>query len=191
MFLEDLQAPLEALLFASGEPVSEEKLISILQIDKEDLTELLAMLSYTLKERKSALFLRKVAGGWQLATKEDYYEYIAKLAQITERKLSAAAMETLSIIAFKQPITKQEIEKIRGVHSEKILSTLIEMELITEVGRKSVVGRPVLYGTTNMFLKCFGLNDLKEMPVLPEIQNDADFAEQLSLLDDIDNTDKN
>lgn len=182
MFLDELRAPLEAVLFASGEPIAENQLAEILQIDSEQLTELLRRLDTSLTERQSGLQLRKLAGGWQLVTRQEYFEVVSKLAQVTDRKLSPAALETLSIIAFKQPITKLEIEKIRGVHIEKTLMKLIESDLIAEVGRKAVIGRPILYGTTRTFLECFGLNDLSELPTLPELQDYQSDSEQLTLI---------
>ena len=93
-------------------------------------------------------------------------------------------METLSIIAFKQPITKQEVEHIRGVHIEKVLAKLIELELVRELGRKDVLGRPILYGTTDNFLKCFGLNELTDLPDLPTVEIDDKEIEQLTLIDE-------
>lgn len=104
-----------------------------------------------------------------MVTRGTYFPYIEKLSQTVDRRLSHPAMETLAIIAFRQPVTKQEIESIRGVHAEKVLSLLLERELIQEVGRKAVIGRPILYGTTDTFLRCFGLRDLKELPALPDL----------------------
>ena len=182
MFLDDLLGPLEAVLFAGGEPIKESQLEEILQIDNEQLSELIRRLDNNLNEWHSGLQLRKLAGGWQLVTRQEHFDYVAKLAQVTDRKLSPAALETLSIIAFKQPITKVEIEKIRGVHIEKTLVHLIELGLIAEVGRKAVIGRPILYGTTKTFLECFGLNDLSELPSLPELQDYQSDSEQLTLI---------
>ncbi len=108
--------------------------------------------------------------------------YVEKLAQETDRRLSRAAMETLSIIAFKQPVTKLEIEQIRGVRAERVLAQLIARELVTEVGRKNVIGRPILYGTTETFLRSFGLRDLTELPTLPEA--DAEEVNLFSLSDE-------
>lgn len=176
MCLPDLLGPLEAILFASGAPVSEKQLAEILEVDRENVAELLALEKERLEERPSGIELQETAGGWQLVTRAAYFPYIEKLAQTVDRRLSPAAMETLAIIAFRQPVTKQEIEHIRGVHAEKVLSLLIERELIQEVGRKAVIGRPILYGTTEMFLRCFGLRDLNELPALPELTIEEDEA---------------
>ena len=149
MFMNNLIAPLEAVLFASGEPVATQQLMEILSIDEENVHELIEAFDARLKERESGLMLQQVAGGWQLVTRPEHFTFVEKLSQTKDRKLTAAALETLSIIAFKQPITKQEIEHIK------------------ELGRKAVVGRPILYGTTDTFLKCFGLNRLEDLPELP------------------------
>ena len=184
MNLDELMAPLEAVLFASGDPVSVQQLRAIFDIDAESLNELLVSLQQKLEERHSGLIVQQVAGGWQMATRQEVFSYVEKLTETKDKKLSAAAMETLSIIAFKQPITKQEIEHIRGVHIEKVLAKLIELELVRELGRKEVLGRPILYGTTEGFLKCFGLNEISDLPDLPEVEIDHEEYEQLGLFDE-------
>lgn len=183
MFMEEMQAPLEALLFVRGEPVTAVQLREILQVDEESLAELLALYAKTLEERGSGLMLHRVAGGFQLVTRPEYHAYVQKLAEVQDRKLTTPTLETLSIVAFKQPITKQEIEHIRGVRVERALQKLLEMELIEEVGRKPVLGRPILYGTTDVFLKCFGLNALSDLPALPALEEVAEEGDvQLELL---------
>ena len=178
-----MQAPLEALLFARGEPVTAAQLREILQVDEESLTELLALYEKTLAERGSGLMLHRVAGGFQLVTRPELHAYVQKLTEVQDRKLSTPALETLSIVAFKQPITKQEVEHIRGVRVERALQKLLEMELIEEAGRKPVLGRPILYGTTDVFLKCFGLNALSDLPALPALEEVAEEGDvQLELL---------
>ena len=184
MFLADMLGPLEAVLFASGDPVSSLRLAEILKVDKENIAELLTLEAERLAERGSGIELRETAGGWQMVTRPEYFSYLEKMAQTADRRLSVPAMETLAIIAFRQPVTKQEIEHIRGVHVEKVLALLIERDLIQEVGRKPVLGRPILYGTTDTFLRCLGLRDLKELPTLPPLLlEETQAAEQLSLLD--------
>lgn len=183
MFVTNLLGPLEAVLFASGDPVTAEQLMTILDVDEDNIAELVAELDKSLAARQSGLQISRVAGGYQLVTRSEHFSYVEKLTQTTDKKLSAAAMETLSIIAFKQPITKQEIEHIRGVRIERVLARLIELELVREMGRKAVLGRPILYGTTDTFLQCFGLNRLEDLPALPEQEAvDEELAEQLSLL---------
>ena len=183
--MNELTGALEAVLFASGEPVSMESLKEILGIDAENVRELAAAYSKQLEERGSGLQLQQVAGGWQLVTKAQYFHYVESLSEERDKRLSPAAMETLSIVAFKQPITKQEIEHIRGVRIEKIMSKLLEMELIRELGRKDTIGRPILYGTTDTFLQCFGLNDISDLPELPEADRSILEHEQLDLFADL------
>ena len=192
MFVTNLLGPLEAVLFASGDPVTAEQLMTVLDIDEDNVEELAVALEQSLRERQSGLQLHRVAGGYQLVTRAEYFSYVEKLTQTTDKKLSAAAMETLSIIAFKQPITKQEIEHIRGVRIERVLAKLIELELVREMGRKAVLGRPILYGTTDTFLQCFGLNRLEDLPALPDQETVVeDIDEQLTLLPVEEDTEEN
>ena len=175
--MADLKGALEAVLFAGGDPLTEAQLQEILQTDAAQVGTLLQALSGELSARGSGLMLKEIAGGWQLVTRPEHYSYVERLSQETHRRLSRAAMETLSIIAFKQPVTKLEIEQIRGVqHAERVLAQLISRELIKEVGRKNVIGRPIQYGTTESFLRAFGLKNLDDLPILPEPD-----MEQLSL----------
>lgn len=167
--LEDLKGALEAVLFAGGDPLTEAQLREILQTDAATIQKLLSALNDELSTRGSGLMLKETAGGWQMVTRPELFPYVERLSQETNRKLSRAAMETLSIIAFKQPVTKLEIEQIRGVqHAERVLAQLVARELVTEVGRKNVIGRPIQYGTTEAFLRAFGLKNLDDLPNLPE-----------------------
>lgn len=180
MFVNDMEAPLEAVLFAAGNPVSLAQLSDVLELDKESVQELLVSLQTHLAEQQRGLMLQEVAGGWQLVTRPENMEYVKRLCQIPEKKLSAAALETLAIIAFKQPVTRQEIEDIRGVKADHAVSRLTELDLITDVGRRDAVGRPLLYGTTDTFLRCFGLkniDDLKERLPLESINIELDSNE--------------
>ena len=181
-------AALEAVMFAAGDPMSMEDLADILHADLLTVQTLTTRLQQELDERHSGLTIRRVAGGLQLATRPELYPVVERLSQVVDRKLSAPTMETLSIIAFKQPITKQEIEHIRGVRIERALSKLIELELISEVGRKQVLGRPILYGTTDTFLRTFGLDSLEDLPNLPSDREAAVGMddEQLELLGELE-----
>ena len=181
-------AALEAVMFAAGDPMSMEDLADILRTDLLTVQNLMTRLEKELAERHSGLTVRRVAGGLQLATRPELYPVVERLSQVVDRKISAPTMETLSIIAFKQPITKQEIEHIRGVRIERALTKLIELELIAEVGRKQVLGRPILYGTTDTFLRTFGLNSLEDLPNLPSDREAAVGMddEQLELLGELE-----
>ena len=181
-------AALEAVMFAAGDPMSMEDLADILRTDLLTVQNLMTRLEKELAERHSGLIVRRVAGGLQLATRPELYPVVERLSQVVDRKISAPTMETLSIIAFKQPITKQEIEHIRGVRIERALTKLIELELIAEVGRKQVLGRPILYGTTDTFLRTFGLNSLEDLPNLPSDREAAVGMddEQLELLGELE-----
>lgn len=168
MFYDELKGHIEALLFVNGDPLSVHRLADILNVDKENIEDLIVKLKTDMESSQRGLTIIKVAGGYQLCTKPELSEIIEELAQVVEPKLSVAALETLSIIAFRQPITKQEIEMLRGVRVDRVLTTLLERGLIEDVGRKEVIGRPILYGTTEEFLKCFGLDCIEDLPALPE-----------------------
>ena len=176
---------LEAVLFAAGDPVRMDELLRILGCTPEALESAAAELRTTLDDRGSALTLREVAGGWQLVTRPAYYHYLEKLTQILDHKLTTPTMETLSIIAYRQPITKTEIEEIRGVRIEKSLARLLEYGLIEERCRKATIGRPILYATTDTFLEAFGLRSLEDLPNLLTDQEAAEglAPEQLALIE--------
>lgn len=178
---------LEAVLFAAGNTMTTAQIGKILQVDAETVAELTAELQQSYIDSHSGLTLRQVAGGYQLVTRPEAFATLERLSQVVDRKISAPTMETLSIIAFKQPITKPEIEHIRGVRVERALQKLLELDLITEVGRKKVIGRPILYGTTDTFLRSFGINDLSELPLLPSTEEAVQGLnpEQLELFEEV------
>jgi segregation and condensation protein B len=159
----------------------------IVQLDLIGTQNLLLELQQDLDQRHSGLTIRQVAGGYQLATRPEAFAVVERLSQVVDRKISAPTMETLSIIAFRQPITKAEIEQIRGVRIERALQKLMELELVAEVGRKKVLGRPILYGTTDAFLRCFGINTLEDLPALPTTEDVAAGldAEQMELFNEV------
>ena len=161
------EATLEAVLFAAGNPLPLASLAAIMDCEEPDVVELARDLQAKLTSEGSGLTVQRVAGGYQLVTRPETYATVERLSQVTDRHLSAPTMETLSIIAFKQPITKPEIEQLRGVRVERALAKLLELGLICELGRKQVIGRPILYGTTATFLRCFGLDSLDDLPQLP------------------------
>lgn len=179
---------LEALLFAAGEPLAVPQLAELLGMNKPQTWELLGQLQEEYAKESRGLELREVAEGWQLCTKACHHEAILQLANTQELKLSNASMETLAIIAYRQPVTRAEMEAIRGVKVDGVVNTLLEWELIAEAGRKETAGRPILYKTTKRFLEVFGLKALKDLPAMPDIlaEDAARHPQQLSLLGDDD-----
>lgn len=184
MFYEKYYSHVEAILFASGEPITVEKIAKILDIPSEHVEDIIFDLKEEFKKPIHGIFIRQVAGGYQFCSKLEVKDTINLLAQNREQKLSQAAMETLAIVAFKQPVTKQEIEFIRGVKADKIINSLLEIKLIKEAGRKEAVGRPILYATTDEFLTAFGLNSLRDLPNLPEGIFDEKITENLSITEE-------
>jgi segregation and condensation protein B len=168
VFYANLKGHVEALLFINGDPVPAGQLADILNVDKVNIEEIIMQLKEEMDTSERGLTIIKVAGGYQLCTKPELAGIVEKMAQVLDNKLSVPAMETLSIIAFKQPITKQEIENIRGVRVDRVLMKLMDRLLVKELGRKKVIGRPILYGTTEEFLKCFGLDNIEDLPLLPD-----------------------
>ncbi len=191
---------LEAVLFAAGIPLSVPKLAEIIEAPEWEVQETLIELEHILTERGSGIFLRRSAGGYQLVTHPNAFPWVKKLSEKVQPTLSSSAMETLSIIAYKQPITKQEVEHIRGVRAERSIGRLLELELICEMGRKQVIGRPILYGTTDLFLRAFGLEQIADLPALPDMDDVKDtldddqlrlFEEMRAATDVMDNEDRN
>ena len=178
---------LEAVLFAAGIPLSVPKLAEIIEAPEWEVQETLTELEHILTERGSGIFLRRSAGGYQLVTHPNAFPWVKKLSEKVQPTLSSSAMETLSIIAYKQPITKQEVEHIRGVRAERSIGRLLELELICEMGRKQVIGRPILYGTTDLFLRAFGLEQIADLPELPEMDDVKDTLDddQLRLFEEM------
>ncbi|MGL5416962.1 MAG: SMC-Scp complex subunit ScpB [Clostridium sp.] len=161
------KAAIEAMLFVSGEPLSLRDIAVNLEITPKKTEEILGemLLQYEIENR--GIKLIQINGMYQLVTKGEYSEYIERLLNKNRRQsLSQASLESLSIIAYKQPITRADIDEIRGVKSDSAIQKLIERELISEVGRLEVIGRPILYGTTDEFLRQFGLSGLEELPSL-------------------------
>ena len=171
--MSDLRAVIEALIFASPEPVTVKTLVKLLDSEpKEDILAAIDELKQAY-DRPGGLQMVEVAGGYQIVTRPELHEWVRRLFhERTTQKLSVASLETLAVIAYKQPITSPEIAEIRGVNTAGVLGTLIERKLIKIVGRKQVVGRPFLYGTTREFLTRFGLNDLSD---LPKVEDMADL----------------
>lgn len=163
---------IEALLFITDTPLSLDMMNDVLGETGvgHNIGQLVKEIGQEYSDRNSPMELRFVAGGYQLSTKKDFAPWIHRLyREKTTLKLSTSALETLSIVAYKQPITRSEVEEIRGVEATGVLETLLERKLIRIVGRKETIGRPLLYGTTTEFLKHFGLSHLSELPSIQEI----------------------
>ncbi len=181
---------IESLIFSSDEPISSVEIARAIQgidgeeinIPTEEIEAAVDQLNQHYIQQNISFRIIKVANGYLFATSPDTAKYIGYLSsEKSKRRLSQAALETLAIIAYKQPITKPELESIRGVNSDYIISTLLEKNLITIKGRAESIGRPLLYGTTDQFLIYFGLNKLSDLPKpreIEDIMNDEDFLDQ-------------
>ena len=165
-------AIIEALIFVSEEPLSAKTMAEVLREDREVVEAALAELAKEFNDRNGGLQLRELAGGWQFATRPEYHEHVrAYLKSRPSAKLSIASLETLAVIAYKQPVTVPEILEIRGVQSPSSIKTLLDKKLIVAKGRKETVGRPMMYGTSKDFLIQFGLKDLSELPSMEDFQD--------------------
>jgi segregation and condensation protein B len=181
---------IEALIFASDEPIKTTEIISAIkeidgddtEINENDIFETVARLNEEYSGNDRSFAIVRIANGFIFGTRQEFAKYVGYLSsEKSKRRLSQAALETLSIIAYKQPITKPEIESIRGVNSDSIIHSLLEKNLITIKGRAEGMGRPLLYTTTVEFLKYFGLDSLEDLPKpreIDEIMKDQDFLEQ-------------
>lgn len=181
--MEDKEAKsiLESLLFISAEPLTVETLKNILEIDKKEVERISRELINEYQSRSSGLLVVEVAEGVQMVTNPACAPWVKKLlATALPTRLSPQSLETLAIVAYKQPLIKAEIEAIRGVNSDGVLRTLLERRLIKILGRKEVPGRPLMYGTTKEFLQYFGLKNLLELPTLKEFQ-EVEGAEPLQI----------
>jgi len=165
-------AIIEALIFVSEDPLTTKTIADLLREDREVVEAALEELAKEFNGRNGGLQLREVAGGWQFATRPEYHEHVrAYLKSRPSAKLSIASLETLAVIAYKQPVTVPEILEIRGVQSPSSIKTLLDKKLIVAKGRKDTVGRPMMYGTSKEFLLQFGLKDLGELPSMEDFQD--------------------
>jgi len=185
---DSLISKLEAMLFAAGDPVEASKLAEVLDIDIESVTKMLGHLGALYDERESGLMLIKIDNKYQLCTREKHSEEVRKLLEIKKNTpLSNAAFEVLAIIAYNKTVTRSFVEQVRGVDCSGPISSLVQKGLIEEKGRLDLPGRPLIYGTTDRFLRCFSLNSLDDLPELPkteEVENIAKDDSQTSLFDD-------
>lgn len=182
----NLRSAVEALLFSSDQPLTLLLLAEALESGPDEVAEALKALGEEYAARDAGIELREMAGGWLFTTAASQAEWVTRMLRGKRRmRLSRAALETMAIIAYKQPVTKSEVEAIRGVDASGVLATLLERNLVTIKGRSTVVGRPLLYGTTNEFLNYFGLRDLSELPRPEELRAlvAAREPEQLEMLE--------
>ena len=184
----ELVKAFEAVLFASGESLSIDRFTQVFEITPNKTVEIMEMLAEKLEKDDSGIKLVRLDNAYQLTTKAEYSEYIKKAFDIKRRTpLSNAALEVLAVVAYNQPVTKSFIEQVRGVDCSSVVTTLFEKGLVDERGRLELPGKPLLYGTTKNFLRCFQLGDLSELPPLPKSQAEGemnDVGEQLSLTDE-------
>lgn len=173
----ELRAIIEALIFVADEPIGAKAIADVVDTDREVIEAAIQDLVKDYNLRPGGLQLREIAGGWQIATKAEHHEHIrAYLKSKPSAKLSLASLETLAVIAYRQPVTVPEILEIRGVQSPSAIKTLLDKRLIVAKGRKETVGRPMMYGTSKEFLIQFGLKDLSELPSIEDFQDLAGGA---------------
>ena len=184
---KEIVSALEAVLYASGDPIGIDRLSQVFDIKPEQVEKAAEKIAERLRANDSGIELLRLDNSYQFATKADYAEYIKKAFDLKRRTpLSGAAFEVLSVIAYNQPVTRSFIEQVRGVDCSGVITTLLEKELIEERGRLELPGRPLLYGTTKNFLRCFGLSDLSDLPPLPKEQSAVnDVGEQLEISEEL------
>jgi len=170
--LSELVAVVEALIFVADEPITSKLMSDVLDEDRQTIEAAVEQLRQEYENRESGLQIREIAGGWQIATRTEFHEEVRKFLKTRpSAKLSLASLETLAVIAYKQPVTVPEILEIRGVQSASAIKTLLDKRLIVAKGRKETVGRPMQYGTSKDFLIQFGLKDLSELPSIEDFED--------------------
>lgn len=176
-----LSAIVESLIFAAESPLSLDRLCDLLpEHERSELKTCISWLVVFHGEREGGFQLVEVAGGWQFRTRPELHEYVARHIRTKSAKFSPSALETLAIIAYRQPITRTEVEYLRGVDCGGVIKTLLDKKLVKILGKKEIPGRPIIYGTSKEFLETFGLKDLRALPTLKEIQalDETPFLEQ-------------
>ena len=175
-----LKGIIEAILFTIGESVTLDRLASVLEKDPEDLKVILEEMKIDYSAEERGICLIELDGAYQICTKIETYDYVRKLvSQPKKRSLTDVMLETLSIIAYKQPVTKQEIEAIRGVKCDFAVNKMIEYKLVKELGRLETLGRPIVFGTTEEFLRCFGVSSIEELPDIDEVTKQSFMDEAM------------
>ena len=166
-----LPAIIECIVFSAESALSVDRLCELLpEFERDEIKVALATLAESCDERGGGVQLVEVAGGWQFRTRPDYHQYVTRHIKAKAGKFSQSALETLAIVAYRQPITRAEVEHLRGVDCGGVLKSLLEKRLVKILGKKDIPGRPLIYGSSKEFLEIFGLKDLKSLPTLKEIQ---------------------
>lgn len=184
MDFHQLKSIIEGLLFLAGEEgITMKQFVEVTEQRKELIADAIEEMRANFKQEGRGLQILQIAGSYQLATLPEHAPYFERFAYSPSRSsLSQAALEVLSIVAYRQPITRVEIEEIRGVKSERAIHTLANRDLITEVGRAEAIGRPILYGTTKLFLDYFGMDSLADLPELSQVEGTDQLEEETDLL---------
>ena len=165
-----IKSAIESMLFVWGEPLGIKEIADIFNVDKKEIYICCKELQEEYMEEGRGIVIREVNKSFQFVTRKENLDYIEKLCTpVKHKKLSQSALEVLAIVAYKQPVTKAEIEAVRGIRCDRVIEGLIKKELVSEVGRSDAVGRPILYGTTDVCLKNFGFRTLKELPSIEDI----------------------
>lgn len=189
--MENLKNIIESMLFVSEDPLTIDRIKNVLAFaDTKEIRNALKVLLDEYESRKGGFFLHEVAGGYQIRTRPEYTEWIKRLVKPNPRRISKASLETLAIIAYKQPVIRSDIEHIRGVDCGGVIRMLLERKLVRVLGRKKIPGRPLIYATTKQFLETFDLKDLKDLPTPKEIEdltNSLSEKKEETSLDSLEN----
>ena len=182
MEIREIQSIIEAVLFAAGDPVELERIADIVDVDKRSLREILKKMMDSYNFERRGIHIIRMQDSYQMCTNGVYAEYIGRLAEPPRKQnLSNAALEVLSIVAYKQPVTRSTIEHIRGVNCDYIVNRLIERNFIEEKGRLEAPGRPILFGTTQHFMRAFGISELDELPEFDSLGQTVEETEQIEM----------
>ena len=189
--MKNLKNIIESMLFVSEDPLTIDRIKNVLTFaDTKEIRNALKVLLDEYESRKGGFFLHEVAGGYQIRTRPEYTEWIKRLVKPNPRRISKASLETLAIIAYKQPVIRSDIEHIRGVDCGGVIRMLLERKLVRVLGRKKIPGRPLIYATTKQFLETFDLKDLKDLPTPKEIEdltNSLSEKKEETSLDSLEN----